>query len=46
MRKVALFSALLVVGLVLSQFLPGWLGDAAPAVATTVRFPLRIDGTR
>lgn len=37
MRKVTLFSALLVVGLVLSQVLPSALGDAAPGFATAVR---------
>ena len=37
MRKVALFSILLIAGLALSQVLPGWLGDAAPAAATTIR---------
>ncbi len=37
MRKVALFSLLLIAGLVLSQLLPGWLGDSAAPVATGIR---------
>ncbi len=37
MRKVILYSLLLVAGLVLSQFLPSLAGEAAPAVATAVR---------
>lgn len=38
MKKVALYSALLVVGLIVSQVLPARLGNAAPAFAEVVRW--------
>lgn len=36
MRKVAIYSLLLVVGLIGSQFLPAWAGSAAPALGEVV----------
>jgi len=38
MKKITLFSALLVAGLLGSQLLPAWLGPAYAAVAETVLF--------
>lgn len=42
MRKIIMFSVLLIIGLVLSQLLPGWLGNTYDYIANSVRILMMI----